>query len=56
VECKWADAEAHRSLRYLKARFPGAEAWQLSAAGRKDFATPEGIRVAPAVELLGSLA
>jgi hypothetical protein len=55
VECKWADAEPDRSLRYLKARFPEAEAWQVSATGRKDFATPEGIRVAPALELLRRL-
>lgn len=55
VECKWSDTDPDRSLRYLKARFPGAEAWQLSATGGKDFVTPEGIRVAPALKLLGSL-
>jgi hypothetical protein len=55
VECKWADAEVDRSLRYLKARFAEAEAWQLSATGRKDYVTPEGIRVAPALALLGRL-
>lgn len=52
VECKWADAEVDRGLRYLKARFPEAHAWQLSAVGTKDFQTPEGIRVAPAARLL----
>ena len=36
-------------------RFPEADAWQVSATGRKDFVTPEGIRVAPAVELLRTL-
>jgi uncharacterized protein len=55
IECKWADAEPDRSLRYLKARFPGAKAWQVSATGVKDFQTPEGIRVAPALELLRKL-
>jgi predicted AAA+ superfamily ATPase len=55
VECKWADAEVDRSLRYLKARFPDAEAWQISATGRKDFVSPEGIRVAPALKLLRNL-
>jgi predicted AAA+ superfamily ATPase len=54
VEAKWSDAEIDRSLRYLKARFPECDAWQLSATGRKDFVTPEGIRVAPALELLRS--
>lgn len=56
VECKWGDADADGGLRYLKARFPAAEAWQLSAAGKKDYQTRDGIRVAPAVELLKTLA
>lgn len=55
VECKLGDAEPDRGLRYLKARFPAAEAWQISATGSRDFVTPEGIRVAPAVTLLGTL-
>jgi predicted AAA+ superfamily ATPase len=55
VEAKWADAEVDRSLRYLKARFPRAQAWQVHASGRKDFQTPEGIRVAPALSLLNEL-
>ncbi len=55
VECKWADAPVDRSLRYLLERFPGCEAWQLSATGKKDFVTPEGIKVAPALSLLSSL-
>jgi predicted AAA+ superfamily ATPase len=55
VECKWADAEVDRGLRYLKARFAKADAWQLSAAGKKDYRTPEGIRIAPALELLRTL-
>lgn len=55
VECKWADAEVDRSLRYLKARFPEAEAWQLSATGKKDFVSPEGIHAAPALKLLQRL-
>ena len=55
VECKWADASVDRSLRYLKARFPEAEAWQVSAMGKKDYITPEGIRVSPALALLERL-
>lgn len=55
VEAKWGDTEIDRGLRYLKARFPDADAWQLSATGRKDFVTPEGIRVAPALTLLRTL-
>ena len=55
VECKWADTEVDRGLRYLRERFPDAAAWQISATGRKDFLTPAGIRVAPAVTFLRTL-
>jgi hypothetical protein len=55
VECKWGDAAADRSLHYLKARFPDAEAWQISATGIKDYQTPDGVRVAPALRLLAGL-
>jgi hypothetical protein len=55
VECKWADAEVDRGLRYLRERFPEADAWQVSAAGTKDYRTPDAIRVAPAVTLLKAL-
>jgi predicted AAA+ superfamily ATPase len=55
VECKWGDAEVDRSLRYLKARFAGADAWQVSMTGTRDYVTPEGIRVAPALALLRDL-
>lgn len=55
IECKWSDAPVDRSLRYLKARFPDAEACQIAATGEKDFLDSEGIRVGPALALLGSL-
>jgi uncharacterized protein len=55
VECKWSDTAVDRGIRYLQARFPQCEAWQISATGRKEFVTPEGIRVAPAIKLLGRL-
>ena len=55
VECKWDDAEVSSSLRYLRLRFPAVPAWQVSAVGKKDFETPDGIRVAPAVVLLRQL-
>ena len=55
VECKWGDAAVDRSLHYLKARFPEAAAWQVSATGHKDYVTPDGTRVAPALELLRTL-
>ncbi|MFZ5469018.1 MAG: DUF4143 domain-containing protein [Myxococcota bacterium] len=55
IECKWSDTELSKSLRYLAERFPDAEAWQVSAVGKKDYVTPAGIRVAPAMTLLSSL-
>ena len=55
VEAKWADVEVDRGLRYLKARLPGCEAWQISAAGTKDYETAENIRVAPALMFLRRL-
>jgi hypothetical protein len=55
AECKWSDADADGGLRYLRARFPSVDAWQICATGRKDYRTPDGIRVAPALELLKSL-
>ena len=55
VECKWGDEETDRSLRYFKTRFPKSEAWQISATGTKDYVTPDGIRVAPALRLLPAL-
>ena len=55
VECKWGDTDVDRSLRYLKARFPDTDAWQVSATGTKDFVSPDGIRVAPALRLLNGL-
>lgn len=56
VEAKWADTEMDRSLRYLKTRFSESEAWQISATGKRDYVSPEGIRVAPASAFLARLA
>lgn len=55
VECKSSDRDVSPPLRYLKARFPDVAAWQLSASGSRDYVSREGIRVAPALTLLGTL-
>jgi len=55
IECKWGDAPIDKGLRYLKAKFPAASAWQISATGTKDYQSAEGIRVAHALTLLSSL-
>lgn len=56
VEAKSSDAPIDRGIRYLKERFPAADAWQLSASGSRDAMTPEGIRLAPAITFLRTLA
>jgi hypothetical protein len=55
VESKLGDEPASKHLRYFKARFPGCEAWQVALDGTKDFVTPEGIRVTPALSWLRTL-
>ena len=55
VECKLGDDAPGKGLKYLKARFPEASAWQVSAHGLRDYQSAEGIRVAPAVRLLREL-
>ncbi len=56
VECKLGDEAPGKGLLYLKARFPAVTAWQVSAQGSRDYLSPQGIRVAPAVRLLRELA
>ena len=56
VECKLGDDPVSPGLRYLKARFAGVTAWQVSAHGVRDYVSAEGVRVAPAVRLLRELA
>lgn len=55
VEAKWADTDVDKNLKYLVGKFPTVDAVQVSATGTKDFTTPEGIRVRPALGWLASL-
>jgi len=55
IECTWADAEIVQPLRYLTRRFPQCPAWQIACVGTKDYMSPEGIRIAPAVVFLREL-
>jgi uncharacterized protein len=55
VECKLGDDAPGSGLKFLKARFPDAAAWQVSAHGVRDCQSAEGIRVAPAHKLLRDL-
>ena len=55
VECKLKDRDIDRPLRYLKARFPNAEALQVAFAGERDYRTPDGVRAMPALTFLRGL-
>lgn len=55
IECKSANKQVSKSLRYLVERFPKVDAWQISATGTNDFTSAEGIRVAPAITYLRTL-
>ena len=55
VECKLADRQTDRGLRYLKKRFPETEAVQIALDGVRDHLTPDGVRVMPALRFLGTL-
>jgi len=56
IECKWGDGPVSPGLKYLRARFVDADAWQISATGKKDYVSTEGIRVCPALGFLKELA
>jgi predicted AAA+ superfamily ATPase len=55
IEAKWQDDELSKGLKYLKERFPECEAYQISAIGKKDYLTANGIRVCSAIEILKEL-
>jgi predicted AAA+ superfamily ATPase len=55
IECKMSDESVDPSLRYLKGKFPGVEAVQIVAKGKKNFISPDGIRVLPAGKFLATL-
>ncbi len=55
IEAKWKDAEIVKGLKYLKKRFPHTQAFQISAEGKKDYLSPDGIRVCPALKFLPDL-
>jgi hypothetical protein len=52
VEAKLSETEIHKNLRYLHQKFPEAEAFQVHGRGTKDYVTPDGIRVSPALAFL----
>jgi predicted AAA+ superfamily ATPase len=55
IEAKWDDAAISKGLKYLKHRFKKVNAWQISATGSKDYISPDGIRISPAIPFLKNL-
>ncbi len=55
IECKSGTRSANRSLRYLKERFPKADAWQISLENGKDEIDANDLRMAPATKFLSTL-
>ena len=55
IECKWNDEDINPGLKYLKARFPESEAYQISATGKKDYKSPDDIRVCHTLQFLQKL-
>ncbi len=55
IECKWFDDAVSKPLIYLKKKFPDIPAWQLHAVGKRNYQTPEGIRVDSALSFLKDL-
>lgn len=56
VESKLSDDAVQPALTYLKRKFPKVPAYQISLKGKKDFVNADGIRVCPAIQLLGEWA
>lgn len=55
IEVKWSDAPVSKALMYMLKKFPGTEGYQIHYAGKKDFISPEGVRVMPALPFLRGL-
>ena len=55
VECKLVDRDIDRGLRYLKTRFPNADAYQIALSGQRDYVSLQGIRAMPALDFLRTL-
>ncbi len=54
VECKISRAAVSTGLRYLRARFPAVESWQVILHGQDDL-VQDGVRVSPALTFLRRL-
>jgi len=55
IECKSSRRGRGQSLKYLKVRFPQAEALQIDLSGKEDVITKDNIRLQPATKFLAGL-
>lgn len=55
IECKLRNKDVNPSLRYLKQRFPDADAKQIALHGEEDYINKDGIHVCPASKYLSQL-
>jgi hypothetical protein len=55
IECKSSRRSSCRSLKYLKERFPQAEALQIDLTGKDDILDKKNIRIQPAAQFLADL-
>lgn len=55
VECKMHNHQVSPHLKYLTSKFPKVPAYQLTYNSKKDYQTPEGIRVVDAYRVLNEI-
>lgn len=55
IECKMNDDSISPHLKYLKAKFPLVSSYQLTYQSKKDFKSPEGIRVVDAYKVINQI-
>lgn len=55
IECKYADEDLHKGLRYFKKHYPNCQTWQIAMDGNKDYLAADGTRVCPAITFLKEL-
>jgi predicted AAA+ superfamily ATPase len=55
IEAKWSDDPVSPHLKYLKNKDPKSSCFQIHAIGKKDYISPEGVHVTPALKFLSTL-
>ena len=55
IECKYDSYQVSNHLKYLKNKFPQVPAFQLTYNSKKDFVTPDKIRVSDAYKVHAEL-